>query len=506
MEVREAPRIGVILAAGFGSRLRPYTNELPKCLARVNGQPIIDYQLDAFREANIHDLVVVTGYESKKLERHLVAHNDINFRLIENSGYETSGNMVSLYQTRAEVAGQSFVLTNGDVVMDENLIKVLLESGFENCIGVSFGCHNPESMKVGARSDASLNSISKALSPSESVGISADTYVFSAGAALALFEEMRSLIDEEGQSSLWTEIGIDRVLAKHRFPFFGVDLKNVRWFEIDTEEDLVDAEILFGDATKIAREAELLTVDLDGTLLSEGSPIDGAGDFLQKVVASGREICVLSNNSSRSIRSLTQEIINVFPMLSPHQVRLSTHALLEFLAQEGITSVSLIGTHDLRGALEGMGVTVDGTNAELVIVSFDRELTYEKLEKACRLIHAGVPYVATHLDDFYPTPNGGIPDAGAIVSLLEKTTGKPPSKALGKPNPAVLPPVWSSGTVDPGSSVIIGDRLDTDGLLAAQIGAKFILVLSGATSRLDLESSDVPVHAIIRSVADLLSD
>ena len=93
--------IGIILAAGIGSRLRPITDTLPKCLVNVQGIPILQYQLDAFKNAGIRKLVVATGYLSNKVKDYLEKElHNFDLSIIENKKFLTTNNMYSLWLTK----------------------------------------------------------------------------------------------------------------------------------------------------------------------------------------------------------------------------------------------------------------------------------------------------------------------------------------------------------------------------------------------------------------------
>ncbi|EPJ2546225.1 sugar phosphate nucleotidyltransferase, partial [Escherichia albertii] len=87
---------GVILAAGVGSRLRPITSNKPKCLVKVAGIPILEYQLNAYRQAGINNIYIIVGYEGEKIRNYCKYIKDLNITIVENDEYETTNNMYSL--------------------------------------------------------------------------------------------------------------------------------------------------------------------------------------------------------------------------------------------------------------------------------------------------------------------------------------------------------------------------------------------------------------------------
>ncbi len=86
----------VILAAGLGSRLRPMTDNKPKCLVKINGKPLLQYQLDAYKQADIVDILIIVGYQGKKVEEYCKHIKGLNIKVIYNNDYEFTNNMYSL--------------------------------------------------------------------------------------------------------------------------------------------------------------------------------------------------------------------------------------------------------------------------------------------------------------------------------------------------------------------------------------------------------------------------
>lgn len=105
----------IILAAGMGTRLRPLTNEIPKCLVPVNGVPMVERQIQFLHEVGIRDIVLVSGYKAEKLE-YLQAKYHVG--IVYNEKYDTCNNIFSLYKV-LDKFGDSWVV-EGDVFMQEN--------------------------------------------------------------------------------------------------------------------------------------------------------------------------------------------------------------------------------------------------------------------------------------------------------------------------------------------------------------------------------------------------
>lgn len=151
---------GLILAAGVGSRLRPMTNNKPKCLVKVCGKPILEYQLDAYYKAGIKDIIIVVGYEGQAIYDYCKHIKKLNITIVSNDDYETTNNMYSVYLARNYLKGFPFILNNADLAIEDSIIHALVSHESENSVAVDLGCYNDESMKVIVE-DNKIISISK---------------------------------------------------------------------------------------------------------------------------------------------------------------------------------------------------------------------------------------------------------------------------------------------------------------------------------------------------------
>ena len=232
----------LILAAGFGSRLAPITDNLPKSLVPVNGKPILFKQIENLLENGITDITVVSGYKAEILERAVHdAFSDV--KVIESVDYATTNNMYSAYLGIKEIGTDGFLMMNADVFFDSSVIKALLECKASNAIVTDVGNYNKESMKVILR-DGRLVAISKAITREDALGSSIDVYKFDKTGATAFFNKCREYIEERKEVKKWSEVALDEILAD--VPFMACALVG-RWFEIDNHDDLAAAEALFKD-------------------------------------------------------------------------------------------------------------------------------------------------------------------------------------------------------------------------------------------------------------------
>lgn len=232
----------LILAAGFGSRLAPLTDNLPKSLVPVNGKPILFKQIDNLLKNGISDITVISGYKGDILEREVhKKYPQVN--IIESLDYASTNNMYSAYLGIQKIGVDGFLMMNADVFFDCSVIAALLSCKSENAIVVDIDNYNEESMKV-IQKNNKIVAISKQISKEDALGSSIDVYKFGPSGAKAFFEKCREYIEDKKEVKKWSEVALNDILNNVEFkvcPLVG------RWFEIDNHEDLKAAEKMFSD-------------------------------------------------------------------------------------------------------------------------------------------------------------------------------------------------------------------------------------------------------------------
>lgn len=220
-------------------------------------------------------------------------------------------------------------------------------------------------------------------------------------------------------------------------------------------------------------------LDLDGTVYLDGLPFPDVLETLHKLSTAGSTIHYITNNTSESVEQYSKKLANIGLPVFEGAVISPISILLNWMKNNKKRKVYPIGTKSFEYALVNSGIaTVDHCNPDLVIVAFDKELTYEKLMISCKLINSGVPWYITHIDLACPSIHGPMPDCGSIGAMIEKTTGVPPSGHFGKPGKHLVRYLQSI-IHDDERIVVAGDRLYTDAALGLKIGAHTILVKTG---------------------------
>ena len=244
-------------------------------------------------------------------------------------------------------------------------------------------------------------------------------------------------------------------------------------------------------------------LDLDGTIYLGHGLIDGALQFLERLEERGIRRYFLSNNSSKSVDQYLEKLRDLGINADEDEVLLSTHDLISWLSKKEVTNTFLVGTEGMRSMLTERGIDASSEDPEFVVLGYDTEITYEKLATASIHLHRGVPMVASHPDIVCPSPDGGLPDTGAYMSLFEATTGVRPVHVCGKPNKGMILHKIDELGLESSECAMVGDRLYTDMEMAERAGVHGILVLSGEATLADLESGGLSPSLVVDSVGSL---
>jgi len=225
-------------------------------------------------------------------------------------------------------------------------------------------------------------------------------------------------------------------------------------------------------------EKKVFFFDLDGTIYLGNKLFDGVTELIEILRRKNKNFFFLSNNSSRSTSDYLRKLNNLNLNITRDNIILSQHPTIDYLKSKYYEKIFLMGTESLKQEFREEGFILTETDPEILVLAFDQELTYERLERASLLLQDDIPYIATHLDDRCPTEEGYIPDAGGIAALLYKATERMP-KVFGKPNKEMLLYKLRELNVSPKDAVMFGDRLYTDIKMGIESGVTTCCVLSG---------------------------
>ncbi|NLI21064.1 MAG: HAD-IIA family hydrolase [Clostridiales bacterium] len=248
------------------------------------------------------------------------------------------------------------------------------------------------------------------------------------------------------------------------------------------------------DMKETLRAKKLFLLDMDGTLYLDDLLFDHCLDFLGAIKARGGRYLYLTNNSSKSVEQYVQKMNRIQIPASRDDFFTSTDAACVYLRQHFRgRKIYALGTAAFRAQLTAAGFPVTDRledDIDCLLMGFDTELTFQKLEDACILLGRGVTYLATNPDWVCPTAYGFVPDCGSVSQMLCNATKRMPY-FIGKPEPAIALLAIEKAGCKPEDTVLIGDRLYTDIACGINAGITTVLVFSGETTREDLAKSEI---------------
>ena len=242
---------------------------------------------------------------------------------------------------------------------------------------------------------------------------------------------------------------------------------------------------------KELREKKLFVLDMDGTFYLGNRILEGSLDFIGKVNRTGKKFMFFTNNSSTTSEYYIKKLSSMGLNISSEQIATSGDVTINYLKKfYNGKGIYLLATEEVYRQFSDNGIRLVSDNADAVVLTFDKSLTYDKLSHACTLIRNGSEFIATHPDINCPTEDGFIPDCGAMCALITASTGAKP-KYLGKPYRETVDYIIDRTGLKLHDIVFIGDRLYTDIATAYNHGSTGLLVLTGETSIDDLAGSEV---------------
>lgn len=254
------------------------------------------------------------------------------------------------------------------------------------------------------------------------------------------------------------------------------------------------------------RQKKLYLLDMDGTLYLDDDVFDHCLDFLSAIRQRGGRYLYLTNNSSKSVDKYVEKMTRIGIPATADDFFTSTDAAIVYLRENWHGhKIYALGTRSFRQQLSEAGFPITDhleDNIDCLLMGFDTELTFQKLEDACILLGRGVTYLATNPDWVCPTAYGYVPDCGSVSQMLFNATKRRPY-FIGKPEPAIARLAIQKTGFQPEDAVLVGDRIYTDIACGVNAGISTVLVFSGETTREDWEKSEVKPQFTCGSIADI---
>ncbi|GAA0372442.1 HAD-IIA family hydrolase [Bacillus horti] len=257
----------------------------------------------------------------------------------------------------------------------------------------------------------------------------------------------------------------------------------------------------------LANQFDAFFFDLDGVIYVGAKPLPHAVESLKRLRELRKEIRFLTNDPCTTREKTALRLSKLGIEAYESEVVTSGWATAQYLHTKGIKTAFVLGDEHLKWECEQMGILVNESNGigenEAVVVGWNGNVTLTDLQKAALAIHYGATFIATSGDKSFPLPEGPVPAVGAVLQLLETSTGKRPI-IVGKPHSLMFETALDTLPLH-SKAVMIGDNPDTDVLGAHQIGLPAILVSNNHISfpsSIDFRNPD----AVIQSLQELFDD
>jgi len=244
--------------------------------------------------------------------------------------------------------------------------------------------------------------------------------------------------------------------------------------------------------------------DMDGVIYHGNFLLPGVREFVNWLQKEKKEFIFLTNSSERSPRELQQKLHRLGLEVDESHFYTSALATASFLASQCPGgSVYIIGEAGLAKAMYDAGFSMNDVNPDYVVVGETRTYSYERIERAVQLVFKGAKLIGTNPDLTGPSENGIVPATRALISPIELTTGKQ-AYFVGKPNPLMMRHALKKLGCKSDETAIIGDRMDTDIIAGIESEIDTVLVLSGVTSREDIDKFAYRPKYILNGVGDIV--
>jgi choline kinase len=233
----------VLLAAGTGSRLQPLTNDAPKCLSEVNGIAILQRLVQSLCESGFKRLVIVVGYLDHRVREFLDARSDrLKIEYVINPLFASTNNLYSLWLTKHTI-DEPCLLLESDVVFDTSLLENMLQPN-RMAVSQMQDWMNGTTVSVNSLQQVTAFQMSPDTAPSGILHKTVNMYSFSTVTWRRVMERLSSHV-AAGFVNEYYETVLAEMLEDGSISFEAVAFDRGRWCEIDTLEDLHQAELMF---------------------------------------------------------------------------------------------------------------------------------------------------------------------------------------------------------------------------------------------------------------------
>lgn len=250
-------------------------------------------------------------------------------------------------------------------------------------------------------------------------------------------------------------------------------------------------------------------IDLDGVVYRGNDLLPGAHEFIEWLADNQKKYLFLTNNSFATGAQILAKLGRMGIVTDEAHLLTAGQAAVQNIARRVHGgSVYVVGEQPLIDLVEAQGLSVvptESAEADAVLVGLDRAFDYQKMANAANAIRAGALFVAINRDPVLPIAGGFIPGCGSLAAAIECSSGVSP-EVVGKPEPMLLMEALEMLGSKAAETVMIGDGLAIDILAGQRAETHTLLVLSGSSSRADVEQSTIKPDHIYANLADVMKD
>lgn len=262
------------------------------------------------------------------------------------------------------------------------------------------------------------------------------------------------------------------------------------------------------EAVMKLRHVRAVLFDMDGVIYVGNRPLPGVQAMLDYLDSTGRRWLCITNNASNTSQMFADKLAKMEIKAQPINILGSAEATAAWLGEQAPAKgkVIMLGMEGLRTALlnEGFTLVTDPAEAEFAVAGINFHLTYEDVANVALAIRNGARFVGTNIDPTYPAERGQIPGTGSIIAMLKAATDVEP-EIVGKPYPGMYELAMHRLSAEPTTTLMVGDRYETDIAGATKLGLVTAGVLTGISSQADFEAGNPPPDLILAGMEALLA-
>jgi NagD protein len=245
-----------------------------------------------------------------------------------------------------------------------------------------------------------------------------------------------------------------------------------------------------------------LLIDMDGVIYGGDELIQGADQFISRLLKNNIPFMFMTNNSQRTRLEVVRKLKKLGIEVTEKHVYTSAMATGKFLGEQSAKTAYVLGEGGLLTSLHENGLALVETEPDFVVLGEGRNFTLEMVQKAVDMILGGAKFITTNRDPSPRKPGWNNLGIAATTAMIEEATGIR-AFTIGKPGPVMMRSARKALNLETADTTVIGDTMDTDIQGGIQMGYKTILVLSGITKKDELDHYAFKPDLVVGSVKDI---